>query len=204
MKGRSAGAYDPPTLETERLRLRGWRDDDLQAYRGILRDPDVLRYWGSGIRYRAKRAVASLVAPFSSVEARRALAELDRHWQRHRLGMWAVEERTSGALIGSMGLTVLEDWTAEPANVEVGWLLARPARGRGFAVEGGRAVLAYAFEELALRRVISVALVLNHPSERVMQRLGLAYAGRIRWKGSDVVWYGLDRSAWADRRVEST
>lgn len=186
-----------PALETERLLLRPWRDADVRAYARIIRDPEVLRYWGSGVRYRVKRAAAALVAAVSDIEASRALAALNRHWQRHGFGMWAVEEKDSGALIGSVGLTALHDWSADQANVEVGWLLARSAWGRGFAVEAGRPSLAYAFDELGVPRIVNVTLAANERGKRTAQRLGLAFVGRTRWERNDVVWYAMDRSAWS-------
>jgi RimJ/RimL family protein N-acetyltransferase len=183
-------------LKTDRLVLRPWRRDDVRAYSRILQDPDVMRHWGSGMRFRIKRTVANLVARVSDIEARHALVAMDRHWRKHRFGLWALEERESGALLGNAGLTVLDGWTGESANIEVGWLLARSAWGRGYAVEAGRASLEFAFDVRRLPRIVSVAFTSNWRSERVMQNLGLRPAGRMRWKGDEVVWYGMDRDAW--------
>jgi RimJ/RimL family protein N-acetyltransferase len=185
-----------PILETERLLLRPWRAADVAAYAQVIREPDVLRNWGDGLRYRAKRAAAGLLARVSDVEARLALRSMERHWQRHGLGMWALEEKASGRLIGSAGFTVLEQWTADPARVEIGWLLARHAWGRGFASEAARAGLRCGFAEFGLPRVVSVALAANRRSVRVMARIGLDPVGRVRWKRLDVVWYGIDRDDW--------
>lgn len=187
---------DIPVLKTERLVLRPWSRDDVRGYARLLRDPEVMRHWGSGMRFRVKRAAAGLVARFCDIEARRSVADMRRHWRDHGFGLWALEEKATGALVGNAGLTVLDGWTAEPADIEVGWLLARSAWGRGFAAEAGRASLAYAFDVLQLPRVVSVAFTTNWRSERVMQSLGLALAGRTRWMGADVVWYGMDRDDW--------
>ncbi len=195
--------YHPtaPVLETDRLVLRPWRDGDVRAYARILRDPEIMRHWGTGARFRAKRAVANGIALFSDVEARWAIASMNRHWRRHGYGLWALEERESGELVGNAGLTVLDDWTADAANVEVGWMLARPSWGRGLAVEAGRASIDYAFDVLGLPRLVSVALVSNWRSERVMQSLALSPVGRTQWKRSEVVWYAIDRDAW--KRTEA-
>jgi ribosomal-protein-alanine N-acetyltransferase len=189
-----------PTVATDRLWLRPWRRADAPEYARILHHPEVARHLGSGIRYRVKRAVASLVAAVSDVEARREIGTMTRHWQQHRFGLWAVEEKASGRLIGSVGLTVLDDWSADPSNVELGWLLARPSWGRGLGREAGLASLAYGFDDLRLPRIVSVTLVANARSERLIQRLGFSFVGRTRWKGSDVVWYAMDRSDWEGRR----
>jgi RimJ/RimL family protein N-acetyltransferase len=161
-----------------------------------VRDPEVMRYMGCGLRYTAKRAITSLIALVSDVEPRWKIRHLARHWQRHGFGEWAVEEKATGQLIGQIGLTLHLDWSADPAKVEIGWLLARHAWGRGFATEGARVSLAYAFEQLKLQRIISITKLVNVRSLRVMQRIGLATVGKTYWKGCSVVWSALDRVTW--------
>ena len=187
---------NPPTIETSRLRLRPWRVRDTAAYAELLRDGEVTRYLGSGIRYRLKRAAAATVADFSDVEARRAIRRLIDHWDRHGFGEWAAVEKSSGRLVGKIGLHHHADWRAEEVKVEVGWLLARDAWGKGYATEGAAASLADAFERVGLDRVISIALVENRRSVGVMERIGLSPVGRTRWHRSDVCWYAIDRDEW--------
>jgi RimJ/RimL family protein N-acetyltransferase len=196
----TAGTPFPPVLETERLVLRPWRAADSADYARILADPQVMRFLGAGWRFRAKRAAASLLAVVSDAEGRRAIERLLDHWEQHGFGEWAVEEKEHGALIGEIGLTYHPDWKADPTQVEIGWLLARSAWGRGLATEGGRAALAYAFDHVGMERVISIARVGNTRSERVMLRLGLSFVGTAFWKGGDVVWYAIDRTVWAEQR----
>jgi ribosomal-protein-alanine N-acetyltransferase len=189
-----------PTLSTDRLWLRPFRRDDAAAYTRIIQDPGVMQHLGSGVRYRVKRAMASALAVVSDIEARREIGSIAGHWKRHGFGLWAVEEKASGALLGSAGLTVLDGWSADPSSIELGWVLSRPFWGRGFGAEAGHASLAYGFDCLRLARIVSVTLVLNTRSERLIQRLGLVFAGRTRWKRNEVVWYGMDRDDWARRR----
>ncbi len=188
-----------PRLETHRLWLRPWGLGDVDEYASVVSDPEVMRYMGSGLRYRAKRAIAALVASVSDVESRWRIRRLVRHWQNFGLGEWAVEEKATGALIGQIGLTQHPDWIADPAKVEIGWLLARHAWGRGFATEGAAASLAYAFERLDLERVVSITQRQNFRSLSVMRRLGLSPAGSTHWKGSAVVWWAIDRVTWERR-----
>jgi RimJ/RimL family protein N-acetyltransferase len=188
-----------PLLESERLTLRPLRADDVPAFATIVGDPEVMRLMGSGRRYEVKRALAGIVGRFSDIEARRAIAEVQRHWRRCGYGEWAVEERAGGELIGKLGLRHHPDFPADPSDVEIGWTLARRAWGHGFATEGARLALDHAFGELGIERVISIARRDNERSLRVMERLGLVRRGETRWHGSDMVWYALDRSAW--RRV---
>lgn len=185
-----------PRIETRRLWLRPWSAGDIEEYARIVRDPAVMRYMGCGLRYGTKRAVASLVALVSDVESRLSIWRLVRHWQRCGFGEWAVEEKATGALIGQIRLTHHPDWIADPANVEIGWLLAHHAWGRGFATEGATASLAYAFERLELERIVSIAQPQNVRSQHVMQRIGLSPVGGTHWKGCEVVWWAIDRVTW--------
>ena len=159
-----------------------------------------MRYLGSGLRYRLKRAAGGVVAAFSDIEARRAIRRLIGHWELHGFGEWAAEEKASGRLVGKIGLHHHADWRAERFKVEVGWLLARDAWGKGYATEGAVASLEDAFERVGLERVISIAHVENQRSLRVMERIGLSLVGRTRWRRSDVCWYAIDRGEWLRRR----
>jgi RimJ/RimL family protein N-acetyltransferase len=193
------GHLDPvavPRLESDRLVLRPWRATDVAEYAPIIGDPEVMRFMGSGWRYRVKRAAARMVARFSDLEARRAVAALQRHWQRYGYGEWAVEQKETGALIGRVGFVHHADWPADAAKIEIGWTLARDAWGRGFATEGARMALRHAFGELGIERIISIARPDNLRSQGVMRRLGMEYQGAARWRGGDHVWHAIDRDAW--------
>lgn len=196
-----AAALPVPTIETGRLRLRPWSEDDVGAYAEMIRDPEILRYLGSGWPYRLKRAAARVVAPFTNVEARCAIRKLNAHWARFGFGEWAVEERATGRLVGRVGLHHHADWVDDPTKIEVGWLLARDAWGRGYATEGALASLEYGFERVGLDRVVSIAVTANARSLRVMERIGLSPAGRTRWRGSVVTWYAIDRAEWQRQRT---
>ena len=185
-----------PRLETDRLVLRAWTAEDAAALCRILADWEVVAGFGSGPLYRLKRGSATALASISRIEARRAIARNRRHWAQHGHGLWALEERESGELVGHAGLLFHDDWTAEPTRLEVGWMLRRDDWGRGLATEAGTAALGHAFEALEAERVISITGPANVRSQRVMDRLGLSFSGRTRWKRQPVVWYGIDREEW--------
>jgi len=185
-----------PRLCTHRLVLRGWEEDDVPAYQRIVSDPDVMRYMGSGLRWSLKRAGAELVGLVSDLEGRRSVRHLAAHWRRHGFGEWAVEERSTGELIGCIGLRYHSDWVADDSQVEIGWLLARRAWGKGYATEAARPGLEHAFARQGIDRLMSIALVGNVRSQRVMEKLGLLPQGQTHWKGSDVFWYAIDRDGW--------
>jgi RimJ/RimL family protein N-acetyltransferase len=106
---------------------------------------------------------------FSREETELALAQYERHWAERGFGLWAVEEKESGALIGRAGVAYHREWPHDP---EVGWLIDAPWQGRGLATEAGAACIAYAFGELDVPRVVSICTAENAPSRRVMEKLG--------------------------------
>ncbi|WP_033337714.1 GNAT family N-acetyltransferase [Catenuloplanes japonicus] len=151
------------TLETERLRLRSeWRDDDLDALAAMNADPEVMRYIMDGaVRDRAQSA--------------QGLAKCIRDWQERGFGLFAIDVRETGELIGWAGLAVPEFLPEVLPAVEIGWRLARHAWGHGYATEAATAVLHFGFDELDLDRLISIRHPDNVRSERVMTKLGLTH-----------------------------
>lgn len=174
------GSTPVPVIETARLRLRGWHSEDVEAFAAIVADREAMRH---------------LHLPAAETAAQ-TIARLQRRWSDPGFAHWAVEERASGRLIGRLGLMHHPDWTLDPSNVEVGWSLRRSVWGHGLATEGAEAALGYGFERLNRNRIISIADPANAASLRVMEKLGMSPGGRARWRGTDVVWYRLDRSEW--------
>jgi RimJ/RimL family protein N-acetyltransferase len=164
-------------LQTERLVLRAFRETDLHAYAQICADPEVVRYVG---------------LPFSRAETWLHIATMLGHWQLRGYGMWAVEDRASGAMIGRIGLYKPEGWP----GVELGWMLARSHWGRGLATEGARAALAFAFAVLRKPRIISLIRPENVASLRVAEKLGERLQGRSQALGVEALVYGIQREEW--------
>jgi RimJ/RimL family protein N-acetyltransferase len=173
-----------PELLTPRLRLRGWQAGDVERMAEIYADPEVVRF----------------LRPLDLEGTRNQLLRFEHHWQARGFGLWAVEERESGRLIGRVGLIHHDDWTATPHDAEVGWTLDHAMWGRGLATEGGRAALVFGFEGMAMERIISVAHRDNLASQRVMEKLGMRREGHTSWRGQPVVWYAVTRSEWARSR----
>jgi len=146
-------------LTTDRLVLRQWRDEDLDSWAEMNADAQVREYFPE-VLTRAQSA--------ASLEYFRAgLAE--RGW-----GWWAVEVAASGEFVGMTGLDPVDE-ELPFAGVEVGWRLARPAWGHGYATEAARAVLAYGFETLGLREILAITAAGNKRSQAVMHRLGMTH-----------------------------
>jgi RimJ/RimL family protein N-acetyltransferase len=144
-------------LTTDRLVLRQWSDDDLDAWAALNADPEVREFFPTVLT--REQAVASLSAFRGDLAA--------RGW-----GWWAVEERDTGRLIGMAGLDPVEEGLPFH-GIEAGWRLARAAWGMGYATEAGRAVLRYGFESLHLPEILAVTAAGNVRSQAVMRRLGM-------------------------------
>ena len=168
-----------PMLETERLRLRSFREADLDAYAAICADPEVMRYLGDG------RAL-------SRADAWRQMALIIGHWTLRGYGLWAVEERATGALVGRLGFFKPEGWP----GFELGWMLRRASWGRGYATEGAGRALAHAFTEMGRDHLISLIRPDNRASIRVAERLGERLERRTDLFGQEALVYGIDRAQW--------
>lgn len=162
-------------LETDRLILRMWREEDLESYAEMCADPEVMRYLASN--------------PVTKPEAWRNMAMVIGHWHLRGYGMFAVEERASGELVGRVGPWRPDEWP----GFEIGWTLRSKFWGRGFATEAARASLSYAFNELDQAHVISLIHPENAASIRVAERLGETVEGTTEIGGIPVLVYGIDR-----------
>jgi RimJ/RimL family protein N-acetyltransferase len=170
------------TLETDRLTLRMLRESDLDPYAEMCADPEVMRYIGDG-------------QPLARPMAWRNLAMMVGHWSLRGYGLWAAEERASGLFVGRIGFWNPEGWP----GFELGWMLRRPSWGRGFATEGARAALRFAFTELQQPHVISLIHPDNADSIRVAGRLGERRLDATEVMGKPALVYRITREAWADR-----
>jgi RimJ/RimL family protein N-acetyltransferase len=149
------------TLETGRLTLRGWRDDDLDALAAINADPEVMRYIMDG-SVRDRRQSAD------------GLQKMIATWQERGYGLFAVEVRATGELIGWAGLAVPDFLPEVLPAVEIGWRLDRGSWGHGYATEAAAAAMRFGFVDRGLDRIISIRHVENIRSARVMEKLGLS------------------------------
>ena len=172
------------TLQTEHLNLRAFREADLDDYARICADPEVVRHIGD---------------PFSRAEAWLHIAMMLGHWQLRGYGMWAIENRASGALIGRVGFYEPDGWP----GLELGWMLARTEWGHGLATESAAAALAFAFAILRKPHVISLIRQQNIASIRVAEKVGERLQGRSRALGIETSVYGIRREEWRPGQLVS-
>jgi RimJ/RimL family protein N-acetyltransferase len=152
-----------PELQTERLVMRGFREEDLDALAEISADPEVTKWVGdpNGL---------------TREETWRRLAYFVGHWELRGFGQWALFEREGGRMVGRAGLLRPEGWP----GLEVGWLVGREFWGRGYAPEAGRAAMDWAHEALGADHIISLIEDENERSARVAEKLGMTIEGRTR------------------------
>ncbi|MDD0844451.1 GNAT family N-acetyltransferase [Pseudomonas sp. Gutcm_11s] len=146
------------TLTSERLILRPWRDDDLDALAQLCADPEVM---------------AHFPAVLDRAGSAELLGKLMAHQAEHGFTFWCLERREDGAVVGFTGLARVGFAAPFVPAVETGWRLARPYWGQGYALEAARRSLQFAFEELELGEVVAFTTPANLRSWRVMERLGM-------------------------------
>jgi RimJ/RimL family protein N-acetyltransferase len=170
-----------PTLETERLTLRSFREDDVRALHELSQDPEVVRYVGD------RRAP-------THQEAWRAVAGWLGHWAMRGYGQWAIEERSSGHFVGRAGIINPVDWPGP----EVGYLLGRAYWGRGYATEAASAAMNWGFEQFGFPDLLSLIDPDNAASIAVATRLGETPRGETELWGHRLLIYGISRGEWEE------
>ncbi len=128
--------------------------------------------------------------PLTRWEAWQSMAMFVGHWHLRGYGVWAVEEKATGAFAGRAGLYYPDGWPGR----EVGWTFGREFWGKGYATEAGRAAMTYAFDVLGWDHIISIIHPENARSIRVAERLGMRYERDAEVNGGiKVIVYGRDR-----------
>lgn len=169
----SAFTTSVPHLQTERLLLREYWREDFDAFAAHLANPVTSAHLGPADRQTARRIFCSHAGL----------------WLIHRAGWWAVEERQTGRLVGSVGAFFRE----ESAVMELGWNTYAAFWGQGFANEAA-AAMRYAFEIRREPKVRALIASANESSLRVARRLGLAYEAQTEVYGKAVGCYTRERA----------
>ena len=147
-------------IETERLLLRNWRDEDIEPFIRHTNTANVMRWLGG-------------VLP--AEQHRKTLRERPIRWQEERgFTFWVVERRSDGELLGFCGLKIADGEDSPIAGeYEVGWRLREDAWGQGYAREAAAASLDFAFDRLGAERVVAITFPQNEASWGLMLRLGM-------------------------------
>jgi RimJ/RimL family protein N-acetyltransferase len=171
-----------PTLETARLRLRAYRDDDVAELLPLIGTREVAA------------TTLRIAHPYAEQDARAFFAlaqESDKIWL-------AITLRSDGRMIGGIGLRVDQ----QQSHAELGYWLAVEYWGQGYATEASREMLRYGFEDLDMHRIFASHFKHNPASGRILKKLGMRYEGCQRehlrkwdqWVDSEL--YGILRQEW--------
>lgn len=145
---------------TPRLKLRKWKDQDREPFSNLNADPRVMEFMPKAL---------------SREESDSFVEEIESDFKEHKFGLFAAELAKSQTFIGFIGLAVPHFKASFTPCVEIGWRLAFEHWGNGYATEGARAVLEFAFTELKLKEVVSFTVLANLRSCRVMERIGMKF-----------------------------
>ena len=173
-----------PTLETERLILRPPAKEDFDAWAAFMADEQSVRYIG-GIQSRSAvwRGITSMAGA----------------WVLYGFAMFSVIEKSSGKWIGRLGPWQPEGWP----GTEVGWGIIREAEGKGYATEGSKAAIDWAFGHLGWTDVIHTILPDNAGSKAVARKLGSSYLRMENlpapYEHFEVEVWGQTRQQWLSR-----
>lgn len=149
-----------PRLETERLILRCWRESDIQPFVAMGQDPKVMENLG----------------PLLSADETAAMAgRIHASFEQNGFGVFAVEVKGGPDFIGFIGLAIPRFEAPFTPCVEVGWRLAADHWGKGYAGEGAKRCLEFAFSPLDLTEIVALTAVGNSNSRRVMEKLAMTY-----------------------------
>lgn len=174
-----------PVLETERLILRAFCEDDLTAWAAVMGDPDVARY------------VAP--APMTREESWRSMAGSLGHWLLRGYGTWAVERKSDGAMMGRVGMINPEGWP----GLEIGWTLGKRYWGQGYATEAAAVAMRYAFLTQPAAKLISCIDPDNVASQAVARRIGETKGERtaltVGGKDYPIDIWSITRDEWLRR-----
>ena len=169
-------------IATDRLCLRQFRKEDLEAYARIMGDHEVGKWFPKGTGYTHE-------------EAKRSLDSILEHWSKHGFGIWAVTDKEKKALIGRCGLNLIID----TSETEVDFVLARDYWGRGYATEAAKAALSYGFGVLKLGRIIALAKPEHTASRRVIEKVGMHYIRNAGYWNITCAYYEIAKTDYDQR-----
>ncbi len=147
-------------IETPRLLLRIFRDEDREPFAQLNADPHVMRYFPATLTREGSDQLVD---------------KIHTHYRTHGFTLYAAERRDTSEFIGFIGLAVVSFEAHFTPCVEIGWRLAAAHHNHGFATEGAQAVLDYGFQHLGLKEIVAFTVPANRPSRRVMEKIGMHY-----------------------------
>lgn len=146
-------------IYTDRLILRDWHGDDLEPFAVMNADETVMEFYPATMNREESDALAM---------------RLQQDMDAIGFGLYAVEVKSTGNFIGYVGLSEVRFPAAFAPAIEIGWRLAAPSWGHGFATEAARACLTHGFSQLGFPELVSFTTRTNKKSIAVMERIGMS------------------------------
>lgn len=149
-------------IETPRLLLRSWKEEDILPFANMNSDPNVMKYF---------------LKALSEMESLEFYNRIQDEFSQYGYGLYAVEKKEDGVFIGYTGFHNIPFDVDFAPGVEIGWRIKSEEWNKGYATEAAEACLSYAKEYLPLKTIWSFTSLPNKSSERVMQKIGM---GKIK------------------------
>lgn len=184
------------TIKTKRLILRPWQESDLEPIAAINRDPRVMEFFP---RLMSRQDSDTMVQ------------KMNEFMEKKGWGFWAAALIETGELIGFIGIEDVDFEAHFTPAVEIGWRIGYQYWGKGYAPEGAKAALAFGFENLHLKEIVSFTAEQNMRSIRVMEKIGMHHDPKDDFEHPRVpfgnplkkhVLYRLSSEEWAQKRLE--
>lgn len=145
-------------FKSERLGFRNWMESDIQKMAAINNDPVVMEFF-PGLR--------------NAQQTREFVERMQKQYAEKGYCYFAVDRLDTGGFIGFIGISEQNFQSDFTPCTDIGWRLARKEWGNGFATEGAKACLQYAFANTAITNIVSICPVINTKSEAVMEKIGM-------------------------------
>jgi RimJ/RimL family protein N-acetyltransferase len=154
------GPYNSPMkhIETERLILREWKDDDKKPFARMNSDPIIMEYFPRRL---------------DETDSNRLVGRFRQHFEKHGFGPYAVENRKDGEFMGFVGLHAVDFEAHFTPATEIAWRLDYGYWGQGYATEAAQAVLKHAHTELNIPEVVAFAVHDNMRALHIMEKIGM-------------------------------
>ncbi len=147
-------------IETKRLILRDWKDEDKEIFQEMNADETVMKFF---------------LNPLSHHETDRFLQNIEQELKVEGYGLYAVEVKDTGDFIGFIGFHKVVFPSDFTPCIEIGWRLVQKAWNKGYATEGAKACLDYGLNVLGLNEIYSFTSIFNTQSQNIMKKIGLQF-----------------------------
>jgi ribosomal-protein-alanine N-acetyltransferase len=170
-------------VETDRLLMREFTEDDAPGLFALDSDPEVHKYLGN-------------MTVKTIEESRDIIRFIRKQYEENGIGRWAVIDKATGDFIGWSGLKYEKNLRRGMEYYDVGYRLRRQYWGQGIATETAIESLKYGFGEMGVEEICAAAHVDNAASNRVLQKIGMALTETFDYDGELHNWYRLKRADW--------